>query len=321
VTPSSNLGLRHWLQQRLQHWQQFSQEIKQLSPQQVEQLPQALIAVKRDWLLAQRLLPNSPASQYLQNLYSQLDQLVYQTPPWHWRKLISLYSQQVPQLLQKLRPTLTVISLIFVISLISAWLLISAQPDLVALFASEAMIEQVQAGKLWTESLLNIMPSSILALEIMGNNIVVSLFAFMLGAFYGIGTLYIIVLNGLMLGAVFAYTRLYGLDGQLFEFVIAHGLVELSVILIAGAAGVQLGEALVHPGQSSRVQAFQQAIRDAGVLLLACLPFLIGAGIIEGYISPNPAYGLPFRILVGLSYGLLFWGLLFRPLKPVDLQI
>jgi uncharacterized membrane protein SpoIIM required for sporulation len=144
----------------------------------------------------------------------------------------------------------------------------------------------------------------------MTNNITVSIFAFSLGAFYGLGTLYIISLNGLMLGGVFAFTARYGLDDELFRFVIAHGVVELSVICIAGAMGLKLGEALLRPGSMTRPEAFRHATTAAGKVLLVALPFLVVAGLIEGYISPDPQFDMAFRATVGLVSGVVFWLLL-----------
>jgi uncharacterized membrane protein SpoIIM required for sporulation len=65
---------------------------------------------------------------------------------------------------------------------------------------------------------------------------------------------------------------------------------------------MKLGEALIRPGQLTRVAAFQQAVSKAGKLIALGVPLLIGAGIIEGNISPNPAYDLTFRVTVGSIY-------------------
>ena len=78
------------------------------------------------------------------------------------------------------------------------------------------MIASVERGKLWTEGLLNVVPSSVLSVQILANNIVVSLFAYVPGFLFGLGTLYILGLNGLMLGAVFAFVGQHGLAGGLF---------------------------------------------------------------------------------------------------------
>ena len=88
------------------------------------------------------------------------------------------------------------------------------------------MIDKVQGGVLWTDNLLNIMPSALLSVSIFTNNIVVTLTAVSLGVLYGLGTIYIMGLNGLMLGGIFAFTAQYGMAGRLFEFVTSHGFVD-----------------------------------------------------------------------------------------------
>ena len=117
----------------------------------------------------------------------------------------------------------------------------------------------MERGELWTDGLLNVTPSAVLSVSILTNNIVVSLFAFCSGVIFGLGTFYLIGMNGLSLGAIFAFTGQHGLAGRLFDFVVAHGCVELSCICIAGAAGAYIGEALIRPGEHTRSEAFRLA--------------------------------------------------------------
>ncbi len=159
------------------------------------------------------------------------------------------------------------------------------------------------ARQLWTDGILNVVPSSVLSLQILTNNIVVSLFAYCAGFLFGLGTLYILGLNGLMLGAVFAFTSLHGLDDDLFRFIVAHGCVELSVMCLSGAAGAAVGEALIHPTHASRLESFRIAAARSGKLLLACVVLLIGSGIIEGYVSPNPRFSLSTRVTIASATG------------------
>jgi uncharacterized membrane protein SpoIIM required for sporulation len=109
-----------------------------------------------------------------------------------------------------------------------------------------------------------------------------------------------------MIGAAFAFTRQYAMDARLFEFVVAHGVVELSVIVISGAAGISLGEALIRPGRLTRRAAFEAAVRNAGAVMLVCVIFLVGAGLIEGFVSPNSSVPLAARIVIGVCYMFLF---------------
>ena len=105
-----------------------------------------------------------------------------------------------------------------------------------------------------------------------------------------------------MLGGIFAFTAQYGMADRLFSFVAAHGPVELTIIVIASAVGFSLGESIARPGLLSRTASFQQAAVRGAKVMLMCVVFLIGAGIIEGYISPNPIFSLPFRLFVGFAY-------------------
>jgi hypothetical protein len=113
-------------------------------------------------------------------------------------------------------------------------------------------------------------------------------------------------MNGMMLGGIFAFTAQYGLAQRLLEFIVAHGFVELSVIVVAGAIGVSFGEALARPGRKTRAAAFQRATMRGAKLMALCILFLIGAGLIEGYVSPNPDFSFAARLAVGLAYFVIF---------------
>ena len=138
----------------------------------------------------------------------------------------------------------------------------------------------------------------------------VSFFAFCSGIVFGLGTFYLIGLNGLSLGAMFAFTGQHGLAGRLFDFVVAHGCVELSCICIAGAAGAYLGEALIRPGELTRSEAFRAAAAD-GIRVLAVVTLLLFiCGFIEGYVSPDPEVPRWARVTIGVGYWLFMVSLL-----------
>jgi len=187
----------------------------------------------------------------------------------------------------------------------AGWWMVSTYPELISLTASPKMIEDVEHGRLWTDDILNITPSSVLSVRIFSNNIAVSLFAFCVGILFGLGSFYLVAVNGLMLGALFAFTHQHGLDGELLKFISAHGPVELSVICIAGAAGASLGESLIRPGSLSRSESFQRESKYAIRVLIACGLLLIVCGVIEGFVSPNPMFPLAARVTIGLLYWLL----------------
>ncbi len=242
--------------------------------------------------------------------YGELHASIYRPARNPLRLLWSLFRDQIPAALHAMRAHLLWVTLWFLLSALAGGWLVLEYPDLIQLFASPQMIATVERGELWTDGLLNVAPSSVLSIEILTNNIVVALFTFVAGFLFGLGTLYIVGTNGLMLGAVFAFTSQHGLDHRLFEFVVAHGCVELSCICIAGAAGAYAGEALARPGETQRSVAFAAACAAAGKVLLAVTALLLLCGFIEGYISPDPDVPLSARIIIGVGYFLLMVGLL-----------
>lgn len=130
--------------------------------------------------------------------------------------------------------------------------------------------------------------NQVVASGILTNNIGVTFYAFALGASFGLGTIYIMAMNGASIGAVLALTYLAGFGNELVTFMVAHGVIELSCIFIAGGAGLLIGSAFLMPGELSRADALRVRGRAAVQLIIGCVPLLFLAGIVEGFISPAP---------------------------------
>jgi uncharacterized membrane protein SpoIIM required for sporulation len=140
--------------------------------------------------------------------------------------------------------------------------------------------------------------------QIFTNNIRVTFYAFALGAMLGVGTLYVLAFNGAMFGAILALTYRAGFGNDLVTFVVGHGVIELSCIFIAGGAGLLIGTALLMPGDLSRGDALKLRGIEAVRLVVGCVPLLVVAGIIEGFISPapiNPAIKFSIGAITGLA--------------------
>jgi uncharacterized membrane protein SpoIIM required for sporulation len=318
-------ALKVALLRRSELWKTAAARTRRLSKRKTDDAADATSMVDDYRMLAhdvarvRRLLPDSRTREYLEVAYAQAHSTLYR-PAWHpGHALLRLFRDDIPAVVRWLRPHIIWATALFILTVIAGYAMVHTYPDLIALFASPELIATVERGQLWTEGLLNVVPSSVLSLQILTNNIVVSLFAYCAGFLFGLGTLYIVGLNGLMLGAVFAFTSLHGLGDDLFSFVVAHGCVEISVMCLSGAAGAAVGEALIRPRAATRAESFQHAALQSGKLILACVLLLVGSGLIEGYISPNPKFPLPTRIAIGVSYWIfmiaLLHGWLFKLLK------
>ena len=137
------------------------------------------------------------------------------------------------------------------------------------------------------------------AVKVLVNNIQVSFLAYALGVTFGLGTLFILAFNGFNVGATHGVFIAAGAQGTFFGLITPHGLLEISAVIIAGAAGLSMGWALVHPGDRTRARAFgTEGRRSIAVIIGLILAFVV-AGFIEGFVTP----GLPLwpRIGVGAS--------------------
>lgn len=301
-----------WLEQRLDEWRGLAKGLADIERGKSAATADVLAAVRaypeiaRDLAIARSTAPRAQLTLFLERIYLQLHRTIFRSPERFWPTVVALFERDAPEVARDLRTRIFgMTALFFLFAAAGAWL-VNTFPELISLTASEEMIAAVQRGELWTDGLLNVMPSSLISVQIFTNNIIVSLIAVALGVLYGLGTLYIIGMNGFMLGSVFAFTAQYGLGSRLFAFVAAHGFVELSIIFIAGAVGLTLGEALARPGNLTRGGAFQLAVTRGMRLMVVCLVFMVGAGIIEGYVSPNPRFPLEARLAIGLAYWVFF---------------
>lgn len=315
-TVSDGNDIRRWIMARAGSWRASVDQVAALRSQRDATVDEALNAVRayrglaRDLATARRVAPNSRTTAGLESLYRQMNALISRRPHGGLETIRSSLRTDIPKVTRELRVPIFCMALLMLVSALAGWWLVATFPTLIGLFASEDMIEHVEQGHLWTEGIINVVPSSVLSISILANNIMVSVLAFCAGIFLGLGTLYLIAMNGLMLGAAFAYVHQHGLGRALFEFIIAHGPVELSIICIAGAGGVALGESIIRPDGVSRRDSFQACAHRIGPLLLLCAALLVGCGLIEGFISPDSRFPIAARITIGVSYWLIMWSLL-----------
>jgi uncharacterized membrane protein SpoIIM required for sporulation len=321
-TDARQSALAHALLKRAPLWQEAEARARRFrsgrsdDPAEATRVADDYRLLAHDLARARLLLPRSRAREYLESVYASVHATLNHGG---WRlgaTLEKLLREEIPASVVWLAPYLAWATALFVLAAAAGYALVDRFPELIALFASPDLIASVERGKLWTEGLLNIAPSSVLSVQVLANNIVVSLFAYCSGFLFGLGTLYILGLNGLMLGAIFAYVAQHGLGGALASFIVAHGCVELSVMCLSGAAGAAVGEALMRPGSRGRIAAFRAAALRSGAVLVACAVLLVGAGLIEGFVSPDPRIPLGIKIAIGVGYWLFMLALLSGRLWP-----
>ena len=322
MAPDRDPSAAVWIRARAAEWQALATETTAAPQRAQATVAEALgtlrtyRALARHLASARRLLPGSFLAGALESACATLHVAIRRPSKLGRSRLLALFRDDIPAAAASVRATVLWIAALLAVSTLAGWWLISTYPSLVTLIASDRMIDGVEHGRLWTDQLFGIAPPELLSAQIFSNNVVVTLGAFCSGILFGLGAFYMISLNGLLLGGLLAFTHQYGLAHGLVRFILAHGPVELSVICLAGAAGTALGESLIRPQLATRAESLRRRGAELGPLLIACALLLLGSGLIEGFISPDPRVSIPVRLAVGLGYWLLMLLLLTGNLIP-----
>jgi uncharacterized membrane protein SpoIIM required for sporulation len=262
-------------------------------------------AAAADLALARRLFPGDPLTARLEALVVRARQVVY-ADVGRRRSVTAFVSRGYWRLVADRRLALGVAALLLFGGAAFAFVWGVVDPDAAAGLVPGAFIDGADPPR--GDRGLTTAQSAAFSSEIFTNNIQVTFLAFAAGLLFAVGGAYLLVYNGLIFGAVLGVAAANDNFGQLTRLVVAHGVLELSCIVVAGAAGLKMGWALVAPGPLTRRAALAQQARPAMAVVLATAPWLVVAGLVEGYVSPA-GWGGAGPYVVGFALGGLYWGL------------
>ncbi len=243
---------------------------------------------------------------YLNRLVGRAHNFVYSGRGISAASLWQFFAHGYPRLLRRMSGYVLAATLVSVFAAVVGALMVAVRPQFATMLLPPQLIDSVEHHKMWTESILTIKPEA--ASGIMTNNINVCFMTFAWGITAGLGTLYLLFLNGLNIGVVAALCAQHGMALSLWSFVAAHGALELPSIMLAGGAGLRLGAGLLFPGMLRRRDSLAEAGTDAVQLISGTIPLLIVAGTLEAFLSPTHApMALKFSVCAVLFTALVLW--------------
>ena len=245
------------------------------------QIAADLAAVREDPL-------SRPWAGYLNQLLARAHNLIYMGRTVRPRSILGFYGREFPRLFRETWRYSALAIMLFIAGAIAGFLATLADPALQRVFLGPEMSATIDRREMWTHSVVTIEPLASSA--IMTNNLTVSFTMFAAGIIAGVGTVYLLAMNGVMLGVIGAACWQAGMSLQLWSFVAPHGILELPAVFIAGAGGLLLGRGLLFPGELPRRESVALYGGQGVRLALGIIPLLVLAGVLEGFFSPS---GLP----------------------------
>lgn len=287
-----------------------------LGYQDLERLAFRYRQALHDHALARARFPGTTMARRLRRLVLDATHWLQRDPGDHLPTPGQFVRSTFPRACRRLLPLIGVAAGLFALAALFGFALTLAEPALGAAFLNPAAIEDLRHGQLWTESVFAVVPGGTASTLIATNNLSVALTGWAGGAAGGLGAFYVILMNGLMLGSVVATTAHYSMAQPLLSFIAAHGPLEISLILVTSAAGLNVGRALVVAADAPRSQLLRRAGRDALVVLLGCMPWILLLGFVEGFLSPSPDLPVAAKAALGLLLEALFVIMAWYPFAP-----
>lgn len=307
----------HWLAKRQSHWDRLERLLDQtqqkglrsLTRLELQELGLLYRQAAADLSTLREDLSGKTYARSLNLLLSRAHNTIYSGQKSSGGGIIHFYRSTWPGIFRRNLPLINTAFLLFALGGVAGLLLSVTRPDFMRLFLGPQMMDTIERHRMWTESVVAIKPLASSA--IMTNNLSVTFLTFALGVTAGIGTVYMMVFNGVMIGVVGAACWLGSMSLQLWSFVAPHGVLELPAIFIAGGAGLRIAQGMLFPGMLPRRDSLARAGGEAARLLVGVIPILIIAGTIEGFISPSPSIPWQWKFTLAGAIAVIFFSYLF----------
>ena len=305
-----------WLEKRKPYWNRLEQLLDQstrrgfasLGRSELQELGLLYRQIAADLAALREDRSSVHFAGYLNQLLARAHNIIYSTHKASPSAMVGFFAVTYPRIFRRLLPYVQVAVLIFAASAVVGAAITFQDPDFKLSILGPQMVQTIEKREMWTHSIVGIKPLASSA--IMTNNLGVAFMTFALGITAGLGTIYMLIFNGLLLGVIGMACHLSGMSLQLWEFVAPHSVLELPAIFLAGGAGLRIAAGLLFPGCLPRRESLVRAGTDAVQLLLGSIPILVIAGIIEAFVSPT-GLATRFKFAVAAALFVLLLAYLF----------
>jgi uncharacterized membrane protein SpoIIM required for sporulation len=296
-------------------WKQFEDKMRtqNMSPDQLEK---AFLELNDDLAYSRTYFPNRTVRVFLNNLLTPVYDRIYRSRPLSVKVIKTFFTDTAPRIHWSARRFIMISFITVMLGFLIGFFGTQHNKSFAVTVLGSSYVsmteENIEKG-----DPLGVYKSDSpgeMFLHIATNNLRVGFYFFVFGALFCVGSMYLLLINGIILG-VFTYMfTSRGLTGEYLLTVYQHGTLEILSMIIEGAAGIMLGAGILFPGTLPRTQSIQNAARKSITMFLVCLPIIIIAAFIESFLTRFTEIGtLPRTMIILLSLGFMLYYFLILP--------
>ncbi len=285
-------------------------QVRGLSTAEMERFGVLYRHTASDLAMARREFPDETITVYLNTTCARAHPLLTRGDPVRLSDIPRFYTRDLPRLFRRAWPYFLISVALLLAGVVAGWLAVEMRPDLRSQLVPSSLFDLLARGEIkdipdpvggtWT---------------IILNNILVAMVCVIGGVLIGLPTVFLVAQNGWMLGTIAAAVHEGGYDAAFWSDIVPHGIVELSVIVIAGAAGLMIADAVLRPGAEPRRTHVPRRVVPAIQLACGVATLLVVCGVIEGFVSPSTLAG-PLKVAIGVTYATIVYGWLLIGGRP-----
>ena len=305
-----------FVRQNRSKWKRYDDCLRHIKEQSPDDLADIYIDVTNDLSFAQSHYPNSRIHFYLNNLSAKIHQYINLKKKEKFSRIFTYWTTEVPQVMYDARKELLYSFLIFIASVIIGIYSTAYDKDFPRLVLGDQYVDitlqNIADGK--PMGIYGSGNESVMFLGITMNNVLVSFVIFVSGIFTSIASAYRLITNGIMVGCFQYFFYNQGLFRESFLTIWIHGTLEISAVIVAGAAGITMGNGWLFPGTYTRIESFRRSAKRGAKIIVGTVPIFVIAGFLESFVTRHIELPDGIRLtIIGLSLFFVIFYYVYYP--------
>lgn len=307
-----------FIKRNIDRWNQFENLVDSRTGEDPDNLASMFIQITDDLAFSRTFYPNSDTTRYLNHLASKTHLKIYKNKKEDKNIIKQFWKVDFPLIVYNAHKFIKISFLFFIMAALVGAFSSANDPDFVRLILGDEYVDMtllnIEEGN--PMGVYGTMEEFGMFVAIAFNNIKVSFLAYISGLLASIGTLMLLLYNGIMLGSFQYFFYEYGLLQESALTIWIHGTLEIFVIIVAGASGLILGSSMLFPNTYTRIHSFSKGVKTGIKFIIGILPIFIVAAFLEGYVTRHteaPDFVRLAIILTELAF--IIWYFFIYPVK------